>query len=107
MTSQTLQKICQKTLYTAWRRFSPKSPKQDVDIALPQGERALDSPDVGEHDNGSGKSKAAHDGHKSLAFNLQQPRNPQPEAVCLACQSAPRRAFHRRSAAATEQAEPD
>ena len=67
---------------------------------MPQGERALGSPDIGEHDNGSGKSetksKTTHDGHKSLAFNLQQPRNPQPEAVCLACQSGPRRGFHRR-----------
>jgi len=67
---------------------------------MPEGERALSSPDIGEHDNGSGKSetksKTTHDGHKSLAFNLQQPRNPQPEAVCLACQSGPRRGFHRR-----------
>jgi len=56
---------------------------------------ALKSPDIGEHDDGSGKSKAAHDSHKSLAFNLQQPRNPQREAVHLACQSMPRRRFHR------------
>jgi hypothetical protein len=40
------------------------------DIALPQGEQALSSPDKGDHDNGSGKSNATHHGHKSLAFNL-------------------------------------
>ena len=63
-------------------------------------------PEIGEHDNSSSKGKGAHDGYKSFAFNLKQPRNPQPEAVWMVRYSTLRRGFHRRFLPAKQATEP-